>query len=70
MTKRNSEQREMAPVRTAFTSSTVQLPSRKTWTNNLNTQQRETRIKIIIAIEIIGNPEYRETGNHKLGMPN
>lgn len=34
VTKRNREQREMAPVSTALTNSTVQLPNRKTWTNN------------------------------------
>lgn len=28
----------MAPVSTAFTSNTVQLPNRKTWTNNLKTK--------------------------------
>ena len=42
VTKRNREQREMAPVSTALTNSTVQLPNRKTWTNNLMTKQRGT----------------------------
>lgn len=33
----------MAPVRTALTSNTVQLPMRKIWTNNLRTRDRNIK---------------------------
>ena len=43
VTKRKSEQRETTPVRRAFTSSAVQLPSRNMWTNNLERERERER---------------------------
>lgn len=42
--KRKREQREMAPVNTAFTNRAVQLPRRNTWTNNLGRETERANV--------------------------
>ena len=43
VTKRKREQRETTPVRRAFTSRAVQLPSRNMWTNSLERERDRDR---------------------------